>query len=130
LITGPIYQNCKNSFWFSFVKKLLHEQRLRDRYIKDYGISERSFELTQQFFEEYKHDYQICIKFLKSVILETVSRRTDIDANEEDIVRILETVDTDVDGKINLREFFQLLILFLTNKSNLEQRIKGELSQI
>ena len=90
-----------------------------------YGISEDAFTRTQNFFDEFKHDYYLSILFLKKVILEVVNRRNDVTATEEDITRLLSILDTDEDGQINLREFFQLLILFLSNSRNLEKRING-----
>ncbi len=60
-------------------------------------------------------------------MIETINRRTDITADEKDIDRVLGMLDTDCDGKINLGEFFQLLILFLSSKFNLKERINGKL---
>ncbi len=59
---------------------------------------------------------------------EAIRRRTDILATEEDIDRVLNMLDTDCDGRINQGEFFQLLILFLSSKSNLKERVNGKLN--
>ncbi len=59
---------------------------------------------------------------------EAIRRRTDILATEEDIDRVLNMLDTDCDGRINQGEFFQLLILFLSSKANLKERVNGKLN--
>jgi len=59
---------------------------------------------------------------------EAIRRRTDILATEEDINRVLNMLDADCDGRINQGEFFQLLILFLSSKSNLKERLNGKLN--
>lgn len=82
---------------------------------------------TQKFFDEFKHDYYLSIYFLKKVMFEVVNMRNDVTATEEDITRLLSILDTDEDGQINLREFFQLLILFLSHSKNLEKRINGNI---
>lgn len=105
--------------------KQIYENKLKERYITDYGISEEAFNLTQSFFNEYQEDYSLCINMLKKIIVEAIKRRSDISATEQDISRFLDCIDTDSDGKINLREFFQLLLLFLSKKSTLEKRLEG-----
>lgn len=109
--------------------KFLYEEKAKARYLEEYGISERAFLLTQEFFQEFKDDYYLCIGFLKRVIEAAVSRRTDVHVSVADINRMLDTLDTDGDGKINLREFFQLLIFFLSNESTLKKRITGALQE-
>lgn len=107
--------------------KLLYENKQKQRYRHDFGISEHAYKLAAEFFDEYKNDYAMCINFLKQVITASISQRNDITCTEEDIFRFLNMLDVDNDGQINLREFFQLLILFLATKSTLEKRVNGTL---
>ena len=97
---------------------------LREKYVKNYGLSQKQFDLTSQFFSDYGQDNKIEILFLKPCFSAAIKDKSEIIANDEDVMRVLNTMDTDNDGKITFLEMIQLLLLFCSNKKNIFERIK------
>ena len=97
----------------------------KERFLRNYGISEQAFLLTQEFFDEFKVDFYLELKFVRILLVETLKRRKDVNLSEAHINQVLKLIDADNDDKINQKEFFQLLIMLFSTADNIHQRIKG-----
>lgn len=128
---APAPAQCEESAWEAMLNSPEPEvDSVKEQCLSQFNISEVTYALVKEFFEEQKDD-QVLLKndLLRFLLKNTLNQRTELKGvSEEDIERALKTIDSNQDDKINFDEFIQLLSLFFSSKNNLKQRITGVLN--
>lgn len=99
----------------------------KDRVVQQFNISEASYELVRDFFNEQQDDQLLKIELLRYLLNQALVNRAELQGvSEEDVNRALKAIDTNQDDKVNFDEFVQLLTLFFSSKNDLQHRIAGK----
>lgn len=99
--------------------------RLRLQYQTIYDLTDKQYDLVEEFFKSNKSSNELISTELlrKHFLIEITKRNGQIKANNEDVTRWLELFDEDKDGYLNLSELFGVLSLSTTRDINMSKRI-------
>lgn len=130
----PVSEPAVSSCWEDFLSTpeppveesaVIDEQK--DRVLQQFDISEASYELVRDFFNEQQDGQLLKNELLRYLLHQALVNRAELQGvSEEDVNRALKAIDTNQDDKVNFDEFVQLLTLFFSSKNNLQQRITGK----
>ena len=101
------------------------DEALQFKFTTNYQMSEREFKAQKAFFDRIQGGGRASIKLVFKLLAQQLDKRSElIQANKEDIGRVVHAMDADEDGLISLNEFVDLLQLFFAKADNVRERIE------